>query len=353
VQNSPGQIVCSEDFAQLFSILGVSRFGCEMYLRLLLEGPLSLSELSERLGAKTSQIYYYIKELASKGLVEISRGRPALYRAISPSILEKLYLEKLEFVRDTVLKRLKTIVPVERKIASEEPLVYTVKNWKTFLLRAREVAYNATVNLIVCGDFEFVNYLGEIAELKEREGVNTYILLYEVPGITIDYSNLPRVGKLRKYVSGDLVVIADSRVAVVSQRRRGISENPSYGLVIEEPVIIDHIEQDFFYRWIRSEIIRDEPVKLPTSFTVLRLAIYEAQKLRQAKCKIRVLVYGRYVRSGVNCIIEGDLLDSVLEDSRGVAQFIIKVNGNNITVGSQDAIIEDIAASRVELRGVC
>jgi sugar-specific transcriptional regulator TrmB len=353
MQNSLERLICSEEFVQLFSILGISRFGCEVYLRLLLEGPLTLSELSERLGAKASQIYYYIKELVSKGLVEVSRGRPTLYKAVSPSILEKLYLEKLEFIRDNVIKRLKTIVPVERKIMVEEPLVYVVKNWKTFLLKAREVANDATKNLIVCGDFEFVNYLSEIAELKEKEGVNTYILLYEVPGITIDYSNLPRVRKLRKYVSGDLMVIADSRIAVLSQRRRGINEKPSYGLIIEEPVIIDHIEQDFFYKWIRSEIIRDEPVKLPTSFTVLRLAIYETLRLRQSKCKIRVLVYGKYVKSGVNCVVEGDLLDSILENGRGIAQLIIRVDGNIVSVGSQDAVIEDIAASIVELRGVC
>jgi len=347
------QLVCSEDIAEVFSILGVSRFGCEVYLKLLQEGPLSLSELSEILEAKTSQIYYYVKELASKGLVEASSSRPVVYRAVSPSILEKLYLEKVESLQANVLGKLKSVVPVKHKITAEEPGVYTLKSWKTFLLRAEEVARSATVDLVICGDFEFIRYLKESAESIERGGVNTYVLLYEVPGIAIDYSDLPRLRKIRKYVSGDLVVIADSRIAVLSQRRRIVGEKPSYGLVIEEPVIIDYLEQDFFYRWIRSEVIRDEAVKLPASFTILRLALYEAQRLVQTGCRMRVLVYGRYVRSGEDCMIEGELLNTVFEDSRGIAQLVLRVDGDTVTVGSQDAIVEDVAASRVELRGVC
>ncbi|NAZ24156.1 MAG: hypothetical protein GU357_00135 [Thermofilum sp.] len=350
---SIGEIKCEEEVAEVFSLLGISKFGCEVYLKLLQEGPLTLSELTEKMEAKTSQLYYYIKELVSKGLIEASSSRPVVYRAVSPSVLEKLYIEKTESLRARILERLKATAPRKQKLASEEPNVYTLKNWRTFLARAEEAAHNATVDLVVCGDFEFVKYLNETIELKEKEGVNTYVLLYEVPGINIDYSKLPKLRKIRKYVSGDLVVISDSRVAVLSQRRRSLLEKPNYGLIIEDPVIIDYLEQDFFFRWIRSEIIRDENIKLPTSFTIFRLALYEAQKLLQKKCRLRVLVYGRYVRTGEDCMVEGELVNTLFEDSRGIAQLTIRVNGNTVTIGAQDAIIEDIAASRVEVRGAC
>lgn len=345
--------LCSEELAKFFSVLGVSRFGCEVYLRLLAHGPMPLKTLSEIMGVKASQLYYYINELVSRGLVEAARGRPSVFRAVSVNVIDGMFLERVSELKKTAIEELGKIESSRGMPLIEEPAIYVNRNWRSFLVRAREIAEKATTDLVIGGDYLFVNYMSSVLERKYNEGVMVYVLLYEVPGIPINYSNLPRVGKIRKCVSGDILVVSDSRLAALTQRRGSIAENPVYGLIIEEPIIIDHILQDFFNKWIRSNIIRDELIKPPSSFTILRLAIYEVQRLIERKCNIKVIVYGRYTKSSESCIVEGDLVDTKIDGNRGIAQLVVEVNGTIYTVGAQDAVLEDIAASRVEFRGVC
>lgn len=336
---------------EFFSILGLSEFSAKLYWVLAVKGPMSLSELSEELGAKPPQLHNYLKELAQAGLVEVSYGRPNIYRAVPPLVLEKLYDEKVQELKSQALSLLTNSYAAKKRLEREEFLVFMLRNWRSFLAKAEEVVREAGVDLVVCGDARFIGSLSPVLEAKEKEGVNVYVLLYEVPGVPVDNKALPEVKKVKRYVSGDIVVIADSKRAAVAQRRMGPHNVPSYGLIIEEPVLIDFLQHDFFNRWVRSEALRDEPVKLPTSFTFFRLALLEVESLIKRGYKLQATVFGVYLREGREGLVEGDVIGVVLDGATGLAQLVLDVDGKRITVGSEDAIVEDIAAHRVELRG--
>lgn len=342
----------AEGITEVFSILGLSRFSAEVYFKLLEKGPMSLSSISEELHVKAPQVHQYLKELIAQGLVEVSYGKPNLYRAVSPHVLEKLIESKVVELKTSVIERLKQMYQAQiqtSKTSGNSHLVYILRNWKSYLNRALEVAESANIDLIVCGDMLFIEKVIEIIKSKERNGVNTYVLVYEVPGISIDVNKLAEFSRVKKYVSGDLLVIADTHTATIAQRRRGPFQAPSYGLIVEEPVVIDYLEHDFFYRWTRGDVIREELVKIPTAFTAYRLALYEINRLIKHKCRPEVTVHGIWTRDGSKCTIKGTVIDVVFDKASGISQLVLNTTNGKVTVGAQDAIIEDIAAYKVEV----
>ncbi|MEM2187033.1 MAG: TrmB family transcriptional regulator sugar-binding domain-containing protein [Thermofilaceae archaeon] len=350
-KSQPDFMNVSRVLREFFASLGLSKFSAELYWVLAVKGPMSLSDLSEELGAKPPQLHSYLKELAQVGLVEVSYGRPNVYRAVPPSVVEKLFDQRVRELKSQALALLSSSYSTEKRSEKEEFLVYVLRNWRSFLARAEEVIKEASVDLVVCGDARFVSSLSTVLEAKEEEGVNVYVLLYEVPGVPVDRESIPKVRKVKRYISGDVVAIADSRLAAVTQRRMGPYQTPSYGLIIEEPVLIDFLQHDFFNRWIRSEALRDDPVRLPTSFTFFRLALLEVEVLIRRGCRLRATVYGMHLRKGREAMIEGEVTGVVLDGATGLAQLVLNVNGERVTVGSEDAVVEDVAAYRVELRG--
>ncbi|MEM2410709.1 MAG: TrmB family transcriptional regulator sugar-binding domain-containing protein, partial [Thermofilaceae archaeon] len=68
-------------------------------------------------------------------------------------------------------------------------------------------------------------------------------------------------------------------------------------------------------------------------------------------CELRATVYGMHLRKGREAMIEGKVVGVVLDGATGLAQLILNVSGERVTVGSEDAVVEDVAAYRVELRG--
>ncbi|GAY26191.1 hypothetical protein ATG_13940 [Desulfurococcaceae archaeon AG1] len=356
---TPGSSSWREDLmdklASAFALLGLSRFAAEVYLKLLENGPMSLSGLSESLGVKISQAHLYLRELIAHGLVEVSYGKPNLYKAVSPNVLESLVEEKIASLRTSVIKRLDQLYQEtlrRGRQAEKERLIYILRNWASFTSRVAEVVDAASTDLVVCGDMLFVEKMLSAIEEKERSGVNTYVLVYEVPGIPVDVSRLAGLSRVKRYVSGDLLVIADSSIAAIAQRRYGPYRSPAYGLIVEEPVIIDYIQQDFFSRWFKGVTIREDPVRTPAKFTIFRLALYEIRRLIKSGCKPEVHIYGTWVKSGLECEVKGIAVDVVFDSTPGIAQLVIDTPEGRLTVGAQDAIIEDIAAHEVHVRCV-
>lgn len=283
------------------------------------------------------------------GLVEVSRGKPSIYRAVSVETFDAIYRSRVESLRKNALERLKSI-SAQAHPASREYGVYVLRSWRAFRIRGLEYIRSAKCDVIVCGDSSFVKPYWEELRKKEEEGVNVFVILYELPGIPVREDEVV-VRKARKAVSGDMMVVVDSRVALVAQRRLGPGERPEYGLSVEEPVLIDYLEQDFFNRWLRGSVIRDEPVRLPSCFTVNRLALIEAQRLLSEGRRLSLTAYGRYTGSRGEAIVEGIVRDAVVDQATGVAHFVVDTRAGSIRIGGPDAVVEEFAASRIELRG--
>jgi len=338
-----------ESLQRLFKTLDLTNFDAKVYVTLLTLGPSSPSRLVEELASHRPQIHGSLKRLASKGLVEVYSGRPAMYRAVPPdlalSIIESELVEDLEEAK----RFLGTLRPGE---ANEEHGVWLYKSSKGLMNRYIKTVSESQIDLLVCGDPEFIEKLhGHLLEAQDR-GVLVYVIVYEIPGVKFQEEQIEGLKKVKRAVSGDLMVVADSNIGVLSQRRLGASVFPGYGVVVEEPVLIDYLQQDFLYRWMRSKTVVNEPVRLPVRFTMFKLALLEVQDLLASGVKIWGHFKGRWVHDSKG-EFEGEIVKTIHDLETGIAQMlVITDDGNEYTVGGPDAIVEDFAVEEVYLKRV-
>lgn len=330
---------------EIITSFGLTNFEAKVYLTLFTQGPMSPPQLAKVLAKHRPQVYTTLTRLLEKGWVEKLNGKPSLFRAVNPEIVFKVVLNDLEKKVEYLLNELKAV----SKVTKEERYgVWILRSFETIMQKAEDVLENAKVDAIISGNVRFIKRLQKQILDAQKRGVNVYILVFTYKGEKLNPEDFKAFKKAKWAVSGDLISLADSEVGVLIKQRREY-RSIEYGLVLEEPAVIDYVLHDFFYRWTRSRTLRDTAVKLPSSFTMHRFAILEAKKLLREGARIRVRVKGRDIVSGNNVEIDGELIRCELSLRTGLANLKVKVDGKEVLVGGPDAVVEDIAAYYIQL----
>ena len=332
-----------ESLQRAFRVLGLTGFDAKVYTTLLLYGPLSPSQLAERLEVHRPQVYAALRRLEDKGLIEVSRGKPPLYRAVDPKLFLSKLEEEIRGLRESVLGFLQSM-----SASSTTPRhgVWSFSGLVGPYDRFKWAIEGSKIDLALRGDATFLKEVFDSLLNALGRGVLVYALVHDpLENEVLRYvSKLPRV---RTAVSGHLLVIADSKVAVLLERRgdKGLAER---GFVIEEPVLINYLLHDFCNVWSRSKIIRNEPLKLPARFTVLRLALEEAKALLDKGTRLRGVFVGRSPKGGRR-VVQGTILDLLSDPASGIFRFMVEDRGELVTIGGSDAALEDLAAEEITL----
>jgi len=344
-------MMAEKELKNMFRCLGLTPHDAEVYVVLLTRGPLTLTEIAKELEKHRPQVYEALERLKSKGLVEVSEGKPTLYRAVKPDVLVSIFEEEVKSFKEKALEYLKSI----EKGAPPPPKEYAVwmlRSYKGLIRRFRDTIKQAKVDLAVCGGPSFLQKIMDDLICAQERGVAVYVIAYEVPGEVLDLNLLKSLKKVKVAISGDLMIVRDSEQAVLAQRRLGARIKPNYGLLIEEPVLIDYLLHDFFNRWVRSKPFRDEALTLPASFTIFRIAILEAMRLMEKGVKLRARLEGRWVDTGEEGVLEGRVVDVVMDMTTGLTHFIIESGGSRVRAGGPDAIVEEFATRKILLKEV-
>lgn len=338
-----------ESLQKLFKTLDLTAFEAKLFIELLSHGPSSPSKLAEALGVHRPQVHASLKRLISKGLVEIYNGKPAKYRAVEPSILfDILSREVNELFKDSRV----FVNNIPRKRQDTEYGIWLFKSSKGLMSRFLRAVSEAEVDLAVSGDVAFISRLRKkLIEAQER-GVIVYVIVYEIPGVKFTGREIKGLLKAKRAVSGDLLVVSDSRVGILAQRRSEIRPLPNYGIAVEEPILIDYLLQDFFDRWLRSRSIIDEPINLPARYTMFKIGLIEVCRLLEQEKKLWGVFNGRWLRKKTDHgILEGEIIKAFYDPETGIAQIHVKSkNGKVYTAGGPDAIVEDFATSIFTVR---
>ncbi|RLG36357.1 MAG: hypothetical protein DRN91_08135 [Candidatus Alkanophagales archaeon] len=330
---------------ELFKRLGLSSSDAKIYILLLSRGPLSSSKIAEMLTMHRPQVHDSIKRLSAKGLVEVLGGRPSTYRAVDPEILFKVFEKEMKDLR---AKAREVLSSLEISAKEVDYGVWMLRSYEGITLKAEGLIEKAQIDLAVCGSEEFILRMIEKLRRARERGVLVYTIVYskECPKRIIPVIK-KYFDKVKWAISGDIMVIADSKEAVLVQRRI-----KDYGLYIREPVLIDYLLHDFFNRWVRGRTIRDSIVKLPRRFTIHRLALLEAKRMVESGKKLSVRVEGRSTKNDTYITIEGLVHDVVLDFSTGLMHFSVETKDGILRVGGPDAIVEECAAHVIELEEV-
>ena len=338
-----------ERVLELFRKMGLSRSDARTYLTLLSSGPLTAAKLAEEMGVNRAKVYASLNRLFSKGLVEVSKGKPALYKAVSPKIVVETFRGEMDKLGEEALNYL---THIERK-GRVSHNIWILRSRMGLYRRIRYAIREAEKDLIVCGSITFIKrLLDELLDAQDR-GVMVYSMIYEPPGYNIKVETLRALeglNKLKITLTGEHLVVRDSSLAVISYKKWRTLKESSYGLVVEEPLFINYILTDFFRGWYWARVVQDKPIKLPARLTVHKLALLEADQLMRCGVKLAGEFEGWWVQTGEKGRVKGEIIDVYMDLRSGLMYFGVKSGDRYIRVGGPDAIIEEFAMKEAVLR---
>lgn len=103
---------------------GLTEYETMLYLQLASRQEANAAELSRNSGIAYTKVYSVLSSLTKKGLIEIMRGKPAIYRTLDPEkALSELRQSKIEGISkayEEAISSLKAIRPCETKPAVGE-----------------------------------------------------------------------------------------------------------------------------------------------------------------------------------------------------------------------------------------
>ncbi len=335
-----------DEAIQLLKILGLTGLEAELYLLLLEKGPLSAPEISDYLVRHRPQIHVALTRLASKGYIEELGGRPKKYRAVDPEILFNVFLKNLNYMSKKALQYMKSL---SKPVIPELHGVWMIRDVDVTKARMADLIDDAEIDVLVMGDVKFIHMLGEKLENAVKRGVSVYVLSYSTGerGAKFLIEDLPFLKKLRIAISGDMVVVVDSKKGGLLKARPTLPMR--HGFIIEERALLDYLSHDFVNRWVNAKVVVEKKYDLPLKFTFHRLALYETKKLLLENKKLWLRAIGYEIDSGAKTEVEGRIIDAVLELPSGYAHFKIDTGTAIIRVGGLDAILEEIAGELFEI----
>ncbi len=339
-----------EPIYSLFRKMGLGGVDAKVYLMLLSRGPMSTPLIAEELGSYRSQVHVVLNRLLSKGFVEVSRGKPTLYRAVDPEVIIETFREETKRLEEEAMGFLSSIRK-ERSVFTHG--VWILRSKMGLYRRFRKAIRDASVDIVVCGEYRFLKgLLKDLVEAQKR-GIMVYTIIYKRLEEELDQdkiNTLDALDRVKIAIPGDYFIVRDFLQAVLSQKRWRYPKEESYGLVVEEPILINYIISDFFREWVWGEEIKDKGINLPARFTIHKLALYEAERLLKRNKRLYGYFEGWWVSSSRQGRIEGRIIDTHIDFLTGYMHFVVETSNGLIRAGGPDATLEEFATREVLLK---
>lgn len=239
----------SEKAKNTLKNLGLTEYESRAYIGLVKSGPTTARDLSETSGVPHSRIYDILSKLENRGWIESQSGRPARYRAKSPSEAVRLHRikqeERLKEASETIQQELEPLY--EESGEMEKPDVWTIRGETEILSRIEEMFTSAEIEILVSIPF-FSEDFSEIEEfipiLKTKE-VSLKLLTSEENEFVRDLESISDVKvKYREPLFGGGVIIDGKEALIVLE-----SGGSVFGIWSDETGLAKFAEEYFNYLW--------------------------------------------------------------------------------------------------------
>ena len=339
--------------------IGLTQYEADAYVALLELGSAPAVDVAEAADVPRARIYDVVRSLAEKGYVETFEDDGLNAQAIDPgrvrSELEDA-ADHLQSAADEVERRWEAPSITNRQIS-------VVKRFDTLYRIARERIEQAEFEVKVAATPEQYRELADALAAAREDDVVSKLTLHggdrrevgaddELRELVDD---VPTEARVRDLPTSLLVVIDHREVIFAPSHNLSVGEQ---GLFFDDVWFAEMA--DWFFRtalwatWGSIQSARDEP---PAAYTDIRECLRVAGPAVERGATVRATVTpvddpGRR--------IEGEIVDvtyrrsdaeaaSPLEPYVAVASITLAADGSTYTVGNWDAVIEDVAAGRIEI----
>ncbi len=178
----------SEKVLTMLTRLGFTKYEVLTYWVLLVHGPSTAKEISERSGIPYNRVYDTIASLKSRGFVSEIEGSPRVYVAFSPSISFMKFKKEVDEIRQKLDEELKKV-----KVKKEErPGIWRTKDLEEAVEMVRESINESQYEIILVAPEKFLEKLESSIKTALKKGVT--VSLYTEEKIML--STLSGIGNL-------------------------------------------------------------------------------------------------------------------------------------------------------------
>jgi len=340
-----------EGLPALLSRFGLSDTEVDTYLSLLEHGEAKASVIADDADVSKRYVYSVSETLEEKGFVTVNdHVVPTTIRARPPE-------EVVERLKNDV----ETMGPaLEERYSAAEPVVdqfEVIKSQVTVLKRIRSLIAEADSEITLAIPAEHFDAVADDLREAVDRGVLVVLLVTDVDELP-DLDGVASVTRVWGEMMPTMLTV-DMEFGLVAPSEMVVRSNSErQAIVFAQSQLAPVIVGSFFgnYWTVTDEVATVDPAALPVTFRNFRRAVFEATLHLRAETDIAARVEGWWIDSGDPVELTGRVVETV----QGLLvpannEFPIEhsltfdVEGDTVTVGGQDAFLEDVEADTVTL----
>lgn len=320
------------------------------YMAVLENGELTATEIGDRTEIPQTRVYDTVRDLESRGLVDIEETRPMRVVAIEPELAFDSVESSVEGAIDRLQSRYSE--PVWNAEAAT-----LVKSRTSVLRYLDKIVDLAEYELILALTPDLMSRIeADLRACKER-GVHVSVLLSpkcDVPDEdSFDYGGVADDVRTRRGVRSPIVAVADGGVSLFATRDVLHDEEGSYGVIFNQSMI-GFLVYEFFdtMLWTTADPITESELhySFPRRYASIRKCIRD---LRRLDGPFRATVDGLDVLTGEPRQVSGTVVDTTFEGAGGVVSFTVETDdGDAVTIGGWVASLEDVEAREIKVERI-
>ncbi|WP_456366881.1 TrmB family transcriptional regulator sugar-binding domain-containing protein [Thermococcus sp.] len=323
--------------------LGFTKYEVLVYWTLLVYGPSTAKEISERSGVPYNRVYDTIASLNARGFVSEVDSSPKVYVAYSPRVAFLKFKKDVDTIREELEKELK-----HTKTGSEErPGIWRAKDLNSALEMVIESMKNSSYEVILIAPEKFLEKLEESIKDELKRGVT--VSLYT--GESVDLSDLAKLGNLyvRKFHRlNHFVGMFDGREVIDIQNIGFHPRNPpSFKATYPEIIFSQYgfIREAFKESELILEGIRNpNDIRFFTTFHAVDLI-----KRHVNDGVIYAKVVARNLSTDEIEELEGKVVGYTVALEEGIDNFDLETEKGVVKIGGMFAVLEDYETTKIRL----
>lgn len=325
----------------------LGEYEVEAYLAVLQYGTLTASEVSEHTDVPQPRVYDTVRALADDGLVELQETRPMRVVAVDPR-------EAFAEIRKSLDDLVEGLHDRYTEPARETEAVTLVKSRLTLLRYLMETIELAEYELVVGLPPRLLDRYADALAAAIDRGVAVDLLLAPAesalaPG-DYDYAAIATEVRARRGVTTPVIAVADGRHSVfTTQDALQENGNDRYGVILNRSAL-GFLIYGFYATvlWTTARPVADDDrgPRYPRRYASVRRSVRD---LRRTNGRFVAHVEGRDVVTGAERVVEGLVVDSVVDREAQVASITLQTEDGPVEVGGRVAAYEDVEAHRIEV----
>ncbi len=328
--------------SQLIKI-GFTKYEVLTYWTLLVHGPSTAKEISERSGIPYNRVYDTIASLKSRGFVEEIDSSPRIYSAFSPSIAFLRVIKDVEGIKRLLEKELENA-----KVTQEaKPGIWRTKNLDEAIEMVRESLRDSEYEVILVAPDKFLEKLENDIKDTLKRGIT--VSIYSEG--KIDLGDMLKEGNVfvrRFHRLNHFIGMFDGREVLDIQNLGFRPRNPPSFKTTYPEVIFS--QYGFIREAFKESQLLFENIKRKNDlrfFATFHAVDVISRYLKRGE--ILAEVYAKNLSTGDYETLQGEVVGYTVVLEEGIDNFDLKTDGGVVKVGGMFAVIEDYETTKIRL----